>query len=68
MARQMRSLQVRCKLWSPFDRKLQLRGLRLGPNHIVSDSSSILHGLARHWGPVFAKKEVDKTAASARAE
>eukprot|EP00959_Pyramimonas_sp_CCMP1952_P442117 9255375-Pyramimonas_sp.AAC.1 len=29
LARRMRSPQVRCKLWSPFDRKLQLQGLRL---------------------------------------
>ncbi|CAK0855884.1 unnamed protein product, partial [Prorocentrum cordatum] len=63
LAKRTKSLQIRARLWSPFDRKLPLQGLRTAQDTVASKPNEILSGLAQHWGSVFAKSKIDKPAA-----
>eukprot|EP00959_Pyramimonas_sp_CCMP1952_P313965 6572648-Pyramimonas_sp.AAC.1 len=51
LAKRLESLQIRARLWSPFDRKLPLQGLRTAQDAVTSKPNEILSGLAQHWGP-----------------
>eukprot|EP00959_Pyramimonas_sp_CCMP1952_P085338 1784515-Pyramimonas_sp.AAC.1 len=51
LAKRIKSLQVRARLWSPFDRKLPLQGLGAAQDTVTSKPNEILSGLAQHGGP-----------------
>eukprot|EP00959_Pyramimonas_sp_CCMP1952_P334510 7005360-Pyramimonas_sp.AAC.1 len=59
LRKRLKSLQVRCKLWSPFDRKLPLQGTRVsqGPGsapNVRADPGGMMNGLSEYWGGAFA--------------
>ena len=65
MKKKRNSLHDLSKLWSPFDKKLVLSGIRTGTSsmghHIVStDPVEQFDALKTHWSPTFTEKLFDK--------
>eukprot|EP00959_Pyramimonas_sp_CCMP1952_P252767 5280808-Pyramimonas_sp.AAC.1 len=62
LRRRLKGLTQRAKLWSPFDRRLVLQGIRCGDTVLTSPDAR-LAALAAHWGPIFCTKRIDENKA-----
>ena len=61
LRQRLRRLVRRSRLWAPFDRRLQLIGVRSG-NRVITNQFEMQNAIATHWGQVFESKPVEEEA------
>eukprot|EP00959_Pyramimonas_sp_CCMP1952_P439914 9209811-Pyramimonas_sp.AAC.1 len=52
----LRRLQKRAAIWAPFDRRLHLKGIRLG-EEVATTPESMSAAICSYWGDVFGPKQ-----------
>eukprot|EP00959_Pyramimonas_sp_CCMP1952_P364634 7636145-Pyramimonas_sp.AAC.1 len=62
LKRRLRAVVQRSRLWSPFDRRVSLRGVRSGDD-VCTEPGKIMEVLAQLWSSVFSKKQIDSKSA-----
>ena len=56
---QIRRLQRRAAIWAPFDRRLQLKGIRLSTG-TTTEPESMSQAINQYWGDVFGPNTVQQ--------
>ena len=56
--RRQKRAQRLARLWSPFDRRTPLAGVRTPDREVIQTLAKALEALAAHWGPVFSAKTI----------
>ncbi|CAK0888071.1 unnamed protein product, partial [Prorocentrum cordatum] len=62
LKRRLRAVVQRSRLWSPFDRRVSLRGVPCGDG-VCTEPGKMVEVLSRHWSSVFSKKQIDSKSA-----